>query len=529
MIDTAILIQTYNPWFVGLSVVVAIIASAASLDVADRIGRSTGWLRSVWTAASGVAMGGGIWAMHFIAMLALSLPVPIAYSVPLTLASLALSIIVTAAAFAIVCRGTYSAWRLALGGLIMGLGVAGMHYTGMAALRLPAMISYDAVLLLTSIAIAVAAATAALWIAVRVTGLLWRLAAAVVMGLAVASMHYTGMAATCFTGRAATIPLEQGFDRGSLALAVAAGALVILSLELVSAAVDRRFALLRQQESEESQLARSQAEIALAELRATQQSLIQAEKMASLSRLTAGVAHEINTPIGTALTATTTLQRRTDEFVQSVHGGSITKGAALKYAEIAQESSALIVSNIRRAAGLIQSFKQVAVDQTNGERRTFELAGYIEEIVHSLTPRLKQTPHKVEIDCPSGIIITSYPGALAQVITNLIVNSLIHAFPDGRTGTIKVAANTGEEDVLELIYSDDGVGIPDGDRARVFDPFFPTRRAEGGTGLGLHIVYNIVTTTLKGTITLQTGSNGTHFTIVFPVHAEHPMELVPTI
>jgi signal transduction histidine kinase len=264
-------------------------------------------------------------------------------------------------------------------------------------------------------------------------------------------------------------------------------------------------------------------------LRATQQSLIQAEKMASLSRLTAGVAHEINTPIGTALTATTTLQRRTDEFVQSVHGGSITKGAALKYAEIAQESSALIVSNIRRAAGLIQSFKQVAVDQTNGERRTFELAGYIEEIVHSLTPRLKQTPHKVEIDCPSGIIITSYPGALAQVITNLIVNSLIHAFPDGRTGTIKVAANTGEEDVLELIYSDDGVGIPDGDRARVFDPFFTTRRAEGGTGLGLHIVYNIVTTTLKGTITLQTGSNGTHFTIVFPVHAEHPMELVPTI
>ena len=526
MTGSTILISSYHPLFVGLSILVAIISSAASLDVADRIGRSKGWFRTAWTIASGVAMGGGIWAMHFIAMLALILPVPVAYNVPTTLGSLALSIVFTGIAFAVVCSGTYSIKRLVSAGLIMGLGVAGMHYTGMAAMRLPALISYDPTLFLASVAIAVAAATAALWIAVRVTGFLWRLAAAVVMGLAVASMHFTGMAATCFTGSASGFTVAQGLDRGSLALAVAAGALVILSLELVSAAVDRRFAHLRLQESEESQRARDQAEIALAELQATQQSLIQAEKMASLSRLTAGVAHEINTPIGTALTATTTLQRRTEDFVESVKAGTITRSAALKYADVASESSALIVSNIRRAAALIQSFKQVAVDQTSGERRKFELADYLREIVHSLTPRLKQSPHKIEIECPPGIVITSYPGALAQVITNLVVNSLVHAFPDQRTGKIKLVARMRKDVTLELHYSDNGVGIPDADRARVFDPFFTTRRAEGGTGLGLHIVYNIVTQTLMGTITLDTGPGGTSFGMLLPVQVERPAEVV---
>jgi signal transduction histidine kinase len=458
-------------------------------------------------------------------MLALNLPVPVTYNVPTTLASLALSIAVTGIAFAIVCNGAYSVARLVVAGMIMGLGVAGMHYTGMAALRLPALITYDPWLFLVSIAIAIVAATAALWIAVRVTGLLWRLGAAVVMGFAVASMHFTGMAATCFAGEAHPLAVTQGLDRGSLALAVAAGALVILSLELVCAAVDRRFAQLRQQESEESQRARMDAEGALVQLRATQQSLIQAEKLASLSRLTAGVAHEINTPIGTALTATTTLQRRTDDFVQHVTNGTITKSAALKYAEIANESSALIVSNIHRAAALIQSFKQVAVDQTSGERRSFELGSYVREVVHSLTPRLKQTPHQIHIDCPTDIVITSYPGALAQVITNLIVNSLLHAFPDDRAGHMNIVIRMGDDGVLGFNYCDDGIGIPADHQARVFDPFFTTRRGEGGSGLGLHIVYNIVTQTLMGTITLAADTRGTRFEIMFPVQAERQMEV----
>ncbi len=522
-----LLIGSYNPAFVALSIVVAIVASAASLDVADRIGGSVGWLRIAWIAAAGVAMGGGIWAMHFIAMLALILPVPIAYDIPTTLGSLLLAIAVTSIAFVIVCGGSYSIRRLMLGGVIMGFGVAGMHYTGMAALRLPALITYQPVLVVASVLIAVAAATAALWIAVRVLGFAWRLAAAVVMGLAVSSMHFTGMAATCFTAVAGTSAAPAaGLDPSTLALVVAVGALVIISLELLSAAVDRRFAELRQRETEESQRARNQAETALAELKAMQESLVRAEKMAFLSRLTAGVAHEINTPIGTALTAATTLQRRTEEFVASIEGGKITKAAALRYASLAAESSALVASNVQRAAELIHSFKQVAVDQTSGERRTFELGAYLREVVHSLTPRLRQVPHRVTIDCPSPIMVTSYPGALAQIVTNLLVNSLIHAYPDGRAGRITLSVRSIDAELVELDFSDDGSGIPEPHRGRIFDPFFTTRRAAGGTGLGLHIVYNIVTQTLKGTISVDTGANGTHFAVQFPKQVQLAVEAV---
>jgi signal transduction histidine kinase len=178
---------------------------------------------------------------------------------------------------------------------------------------------------------------------------------------------------------------------------------------------------------------------------------------------------------------------------------------------------------------LIQSFKQVAVDQTSGECRQFGLAEYLLEIVHSLTPRLKQTLHKVDIYCPAGVLITSYPGALAQVITNLIMNSLVHVFPDAYVGVISLVARPYQDDMVELIYSDNGVGIPDSDRARVFDPFFTTRRAEGGTGLGLHIVYNIVTQTLMGTITLETRPGRTCFDMLLPVIADRPINMVNTL
>jgi NO-binding membrane sensor protein with MHYT domain len=196
---TGLLTDSYNPAFVGLSVAMYILVSAASPDVADRFGGSVGWLRLVWILAARIAMGGGIWAMHFIAMLAFNLPVPMTYEVPPTLGSLLLAIAVTSVAFVIVCGGKFSIPRLILGGLIMGLGVAGMHYTGMTALRAPAEITFLPLLVVASIAIAIAASIAALWIALRVTGFAWRLAAAVVMGLAVSSTHYTGMAATCFT------------------------------------------------------------------------------------------------------------------------------------------------------------------------------------------------------------------------------------------------------------------------------------------------------------------------------------------
>ena len=525
--DTVFLTGSYNPAFVGLAVVMAILASATALDVADRIGGSAGWQRALWIGAAAVAMGGGIWVMHFIAMLAFSLPVPISYDVPLTLASLLLAVAVAGVAFLIVCTGPFRLWRLSLGGVIMGLGVAGMHYTGMAAMIVPSGVSYRLWLVAASIAIAIAAATAALWIALRVTGILWRAAAAVLMGLAVSCMHFTGMAAACFQpARPAFGRIPEGLDPSTLALAVALGAVVILSLTSMSAAFDRRIAVLRHIDSARARADAERAEAALTALKAAQQRLIQTEKMASLSRLTAGVAHEINTPIGTALTAATALQRRTEEFVQSVGSGTITKSAAVRYAAVAGESCDLVVSNIRRAAELIQSFKQVAVDQTSGERRAFDLGDYLREVVRSLTPRLKQTPHDVVVDCTPLMRVETYPGALAQVVTNLLVNSILHAYPDGRAGHINLSARRADKDTVELIYRDDGCGVPPEHLSRIFDPFFTTRRAAGGTGLGLHIVFNIVTQTLKGTIRAESDAAGTRFTMQFPRHALAALETV---
>ena len=512
-----ILVGHYNIPLVTLSIAISIITSSASLSVAGRIAPATGWLRLAWVATAGITMGGGIWAMHFIAMLAFNLPVTIGYDVPMTLTSLGLAMLVTSAAFAVVCTREIRFGSLVTGGVIMGLGIAGMHYLGMAAIVASVTTIYRPGLVLLSMLIAIIASISALWLAVRASGFLWRLAACVVMGLAVSSMHYVGMAAICF----AASPQAPGsrhdiFNNETLATLVAVGTAIALLLAFSAAMIDHRFAQ-RQREITASKAETAGVEAALTELKAMQQSLIHAEKMASLSRLTAGVAHEINTPIGTGLTAATVLQRHTSDFVKAVEGGTVTKSAALRYAAVAEESCALIVSNIQRAAELIQSFKQVAVDQTSGARRSFELGAYLQEVVHSLSPRLRHTKHHVVIDCPVGLRLFSYPGAISQILTNLLMNSLLHGYPDGCYGTLSVQARKLPGDTVELIYGDDGCGIQEAHLKHVFDPFFTTKRAAGGTGLGLHIVYNIATQTLKGSIHVESSPGATRFRMRFPM------------
>ena len=512
-----ILAGHYNAPLVALSITISILTSSASLSVAGRIAPATGWLRLAWPCTAGVTMGGGIWAMHFIAMLAFSLPVTIGYDIPTTLASLGLAILVTSAAFAIACTREVHFGSLITGGIIMGLGVACMHYIGMAAIVASVAMIYRPGLVLLSVLIAIIASISALWLAVRANSFAWRLAASVIMGLAVTSMHYVGMAAICFTAAPQRGTFQGDMLTNSmLAILVAVGTLLILLLAFSSAVVDRRFAQ-RKRESAASQEAAANAQAALAELQAMQQSLIQAQKMASLSRLTAGVAHEINTPIGIGLTAATVLQGHTSGFVKAVESGTVTKTTALRYAAVAAESCALIVSNIQRAAELIQSFKQVAVDQTSGARRNFELGAYLHDVVHSLSPRLKRTAHRVTIDCPAALRLFSDPGAISQVLTNLLMNSLLHGYPDGRHGTLSLRARKLPNETIELIYSDDGSGIQAAHLDHIFDPFFTTARAAGGTGLGLHIVYNIVTQTLKGSIHVESAPGFTRFRIRFPM------------
>ncbi|MDM8558318.1 ATP-binding protein [Candidatus Parabeggiatoa sp. HSG14] len=255
----------------------------------------------------------------------------------------------------------------------------------------------------------------------------------------------------------------------------------------------------------------------LQELRATQQQLVESEKMASLGGLVAGVAHEINTPIGIGVTAASTLAARTETTAKAYNNKQL-KGSALKtYFDTALRSSRLILNNLERAGELVQSFKQVAVDQTHLEKRTFIIKKYIEETLINLTPYLKKTQHQVTVNGDDKLEITSYPGAFSQIITNLIINSLNHAFQKDEAGHLHFDLHCKMERLI-IEYSDNGCGISANNLSKIFDPFFTTRRAKGGTGLGLHIVYNLITQKLQGTINAESEvSVGTKFILNLPV------------
>jgi len=259
---------------------------------------------------------------------------------------------------------------------------------------------------------------------------------------------------------------------------------------------------------------------ALFNLKTTQSKLVESEKMASLGGLVAGVAHEINTPIGIGVTAASTLADRTTETVTAYDNRQL-KGSALKaYFNMAQTSSNLVLNNLNRAADLIQSFKQVAVDQSNLDKRSFAMKKYIQNILISLKPLLKKTPHQITVSGEEQIEINSYPGAFSQIITNLVMNSVRHAYPKGEAGNLRFELKL-DSKCLMVEYSDDGCGIPPENRDKIFEPFFTTARAQGGTGLGLHIVFNLVTQKLKGTINVQSEVGvGTTFILNLPLSTE---------
>lgn len=263
--------------------------------------------------------------------------------------------------------------------------------------------------------------------------------------------------------------------------------------------------------------AMQELERAYADLKETQASLVQAEKMASLALLVAGVAHEINTPIGIAFGCATHLSGRTATLAEAFEGGTMKKSELAAYVATAGESSRLIEQNLTRAAELIQSFKRVAVDQTSEERRRFDLLAYLEEVVTSLGPTLRKSRHRVAIACSPGIVMDSFPGALSQVVTNLVMNALTHAFPADSKGHMVIDVDETVDGEVEIRFADDGVGIPTENLPKVFEPFFTTRRGSGGSGLGLHIVFNLVTQSLGGRISVDSvPGDGTTFTLRIP-------------
>lgn len=276
----------------------------------------------------------------------------------------------------------------------------------------------------------------------------------------------------------------------------------------------------RKRQEQEVIEAKLRAEKALKDLQEAQANLVEAEKLASLGGLVAGVAHEINTPVGIALTAASLLKTRTDEITAAFNSGKIGKTAFKNYLGIAEESSDLLLSNINRAAGLVQSFKQVAVDQASDHRRNFNILDYTNETLHSLSPKLNKHAHKVLVDGPKDIVVNGYPGAFSQIITNLIMNSLIHGFESILDGNISILFNpymNGSQEMIEMRYSDNGAGIAEEHIKKIFDPFFTTKRGNGSSGLGLNVIFNIIHKTMGGSITVESELGvGTTFIVCFP-------------
>jgi signal transduction histidine kinase len=257
-------------------------------------------------------------------------------------------------------------------------------------------------------------------------------------------------------------------------------------------------------------------EESLDKLHRTQKEMIHSAKMAALGDLVAGVAHEVNTPIGVSVTAASFLAERTRQIRELYQNGDMKRSDLEKYLSLAEESSASVLSNLERAAELVQSFKKVAADQSSEEKRAFEMKNYLEQILVSLRPQFKRTPHRVHMDCPEGLMLDSYPGAIMQIMTNLIMNSLIHGFADGLPGEIFVSVESAGDNVV-LAYRDTGVGMAQEQKERIYDPFYTTTRGSGGTGLGMNIVYNLVTQTLKGSILLETSpGQGAIFILTLP-------------
>ncbi len=257
-------------------------------------------------------------------------------------------------------------------------------------------------------------------------------------------------------------------------------------------------------------------EDSLDKLHRTQKEMIHSAKMAALGDLVAGVAHEVNTPIGVSVTAASFLVERTRQLRDLYQKGEMKRSDLEKYLALAEESSSSVLSNLERAAELVQSFKKVAADQSSEEKRIFDMKNYLEQILVSLRPQFKRTPHRVQMDCPDGLMLDSFPGAIMQIMTNLIMNSLIHGFADGLPGEIIVHVEPAGEDVV-LTYRDTGVGMDREQKERIYDPFYTTTRGSGGTGLGMNIVYNLVTQTLKGAILLETSpGQGAIFKLTLP-------------
>jgi signal transduction histidine kinase len=273
----------------------------------------------------------------------------------------------------------------------------------------------------------------------------------------------------------------------------------------------------RKRAEREIRSARDAAETALRHLRDIQTSLIEAEKLAALGRMVAGVAHEINTPLGSSLTVASALQRKAELFAAEVAQGDLRRSTLTSFLQLVSDASSQLVTNLGRAAERVQSFKEVAADQAESQRRSFDAGELTGQVLSQFERQLRQRAIALSHRCEGDLGMDSYPGPFGQVLIHLAVNSMTHAFAGDGTGRIDVSVRAAGPQHVELLFADDGCGMaPDVER-RAFDPFFTTRRQEGASGLGLHIVHSVVVDRLGGQLRLESKPGaGTRFQLILP-------------
>jgi len=475
---------TYDPYLVALSIMVAALASYTALDLGGRVAAARGLGRPVWLAAAAITMGGGIWSMHFVAMLAFIMPTPMSYEIGLTTLSLVVAIFVTGGGFYVISRHSGSPLRLVLSGIFMGLGIAGMHYIGMAAMREHVELSYDRLFVALSLIIAIGASTAALWLAFRTTDLGQKLIAAAVMGLAISGMHYTAMGGTTFAAHG-PVPAARGYDldQTHLALAVAGTTFVILASALIAS-------LSEQKRAEEA-------------LREAQADLAHVSRVTTMGELCASLAHELSQPITAAVTNADAclnwLARDTPNL------------------EKARESAMTIVKDGMRAAEIIARIRLLCKKGTP-QRELVDVNEVIQELIVLLRSHITRYFISVQMELAADLPQVSGDRVqLQQVMMNLMMNS-IDAMKDVE-GTRELAIKsyrTGNEQLMVCV-SDSGVGLPSQQADQIFHAFFTTK--PHGIGMGLAICRSIVESHSGRLWAADNSPRGARFHLILPTRS----------
>jgi NO-binding membrane sensor protein with MHYT domain len=451
---------TYNPYLVALSILVACLASYTALDLSGHMAPARGFARRVWLAAAALTMGGGIWSMHFVAMLAFIMPIPMSYDIGLTTLSLVVAIFVTGVGFYVISRRSASPLRLVLSGIFMGLGIAGMHYTGMAAMQGPFELSYDPLFFALSLVIAIGASTVALWVAFRTTDLGQKLAAAVVMGLAISGMHYTGMRAAmfyCSRPGSNEAQVNASVDQTNLALAIAGITFLILAFASVASLLERKRA-------EEA-------------LRQAQANLAHVSRVMTLGELTASISHEVNQPLAAIVT----------------NGQVCLRLLALETPRPDEMRAALerIVRDANRASEVIQRIRALA-KRTEPQMISLDINDVIREAI--LLVQRDVLSHGVSLRTELASPLPTVLGdrvQLQQVVINLLMNGVEAMAPIAdRPREILIRSEQHEADKVQVAVLDSGIGIDSETAEKVFSAFFTTKPS--GMGMGLSISRSII-------------------------------------